>query len=215
MYIAAFFLFILNILLLVFFYFRLKKRFSDEASISHIRKEASKLIGDIAFQTDCSVTIMEEKFAEANKLLAQIDSRILIAKQEVEKRDRTERVLKDLGNSVLGIAQAESFEGGLTEGLTGVALENADITKSEEENPAEDGGVFREALNGGTGEEAEPIKIYTKQLLLQKGGGNYQNENAFYEQIIEMAKKGLSIELIAEKVPLSAGEIELIVSLNT
>ena len=210
MYIAAFFLFILNILLLVFFYFRLKKRFSDEASISHIRKEASKLIGDIAFQTDCSVTIMEEKFAEANKLLAQIDSRILIAKQEVEKRDRTERVLKDLG-----IAQAESFEGGLTEGLTGVALENADITKSEEENPAEDGGVFREARNGGTGEEAEPIKIYTKQLLLQKGGGNYQNENAFYEQIIEMAKKGLSIELIAEKVPLSAGEIELIVSLNT
>ena len=178
MYIAAFFLFILNILLLVFFYFRLKKRFSDEASISHIRKEASKLIGDIAFQTDCSVTIMEEKFAEANKLLAQIDSRILIAKQEVEKRDRTERVLK-------------------------------------EENPAEDGGVFREARNGGTGEEAEPIKIYTKQLLLQKGGGNYQNENAFYEQIIEMAKKGLSIELIAEKVPLSAGEIELIVSLNT
>ena len=89
------------------------------------------------------------------------------------------------------------------------------ITKSEEENPAEDGGVFREARNGGTGEEAEPIKIYTKQLLLQKGGGNYQNENAFYEQIIEMAKKGLSIELIAEKVPLSAGEIELIVSLNT
>lgn len=35
------------------------------------------------------------------------------------------------------------------------------------------------------------------------------------EQIIEMAKKGLSIELIAEKVPLPTGEIELIISMNT
>ena len=194
MYIAVIFLFIANILFLVFFYFKLQRRFSDESTIANIRKEASKLIGDIAFQTDRSVRVLEEKFTEVNKLLADIDRRILLAEKEEEKRAYTERVLKDLENSILQAPQAAG-------------------TKSAVSDEAAESGMERPAAESGA--EPEPIKIYTKQLLLNKNGGMYQKENVFYDQIIEMAKKGLSVELIAEKVPLSAGEIELIVSLNT
>ncbi len=199
MYIAVIFLFIANILFLVFFYFKLQRRFSDESTIANIRKEASKLIGDIAFQTDRSVRVLEEKFTEVNKLLADIDRRILLAEKEEEKRAYTERVLKDLENSIPQAPQAAGTK-------SAVSDEAAESGKAES-------GTERSA--GESGAEPEPIKIYTKQLLLNKNGGMYQKENVFYDQIIEMAKKGLSVELIAEKVPLSAGEIELIVSLNT
>lgn len=199
MYIAVIFLFIANILFLVFFYFKLQRRFSDESTIANIRKEASKLIGDIAFQTDRSVRVLEEKFTEVNKLLANIDRRILLAEKEEEKRAYTERVLKDLENSIPQAPQAA----GRKSAVSDEAAESGN-TESGTERPAAESGA-----------ESEPIKIYTKQLLLNKNGGMYQKENVFYDQIIEMAKKGLSVELIAEKVPLSAGEIELIVSLNT
>ena len=199
MYIAVIFLFIANILFLVFFYFKLQRRFSDESTIANIRKEASKLIGDIAFQTDRSVRVLEEKFTEVNKLLANIDRRILLAEKEEEKRAYTERVLKDLENSIPQAPQAAGAK-------SAVSDEAAESGNTES-------GMERSA--GESGAEPEPIKIYTKQLLLNKNGGMYQKENVFYDQIIEMAKKGLSVELIAEKVPLSAGEIELIVSLNT
>ncbi|WP_029408963.1 DUF6115 domain-containing protein, partial [Treponema pedis] len=62
-------------------------------------------------------------------------------------------------------------------------------------------------------ETSEPIKIYTKQIL-SSPNRNVLQESSFREQIIEMARKGLSVELIAEKVPLPIGEIELIVSMN-
>ncbi len=200
MYIAVIFLFIANILFLVFFYFKLQRRFSDESTIANIRKEASKLIGDIAFQTDRSVRVLEEKFTEVNKLLADIDRRILLAEKEEEKRAYTERVLKDLENSIPQAPQAA----GTKSAVSDEAAENGNAESGNMERPAAESGA-----------EPEPIKIYTKQLLLNKNGGMYQKENVFYDQIIEMAKKGLSVELIAEKVPLSAGEIELIVSLNT
>lgn len=199
MYIAVIFLFIANILFLVFFYFKLQRRFSDESTIANIRKEASKLIGDIAFQTDRSVRVLEEKFTEVNKLLADIDRRILLAEKEEEKRAYTERVLKDLENSIPQAPQAAGIKSAVSD-------------EAAESGNAESG---MERLAAESGAEPEPIKIYTKQLLLNKNGGMYQKENVFYDQIIEMAKKGLSVELIAEKVPLSAGEIELIVSLNT
>ncbi len=199
MYIAVIFLFIANILFLVFFYFKLQRRFSDESTIANIRKEASKLIGDIAFQTDRSVRVLEEKFTEVNKLLADIDRRILLAEKEEEKRAYTERVLKDLENSIPQAPQAAGTKSAVSD-------------EAAESGNAESG---TERSAGESGAEPEPIKIYTKQLLLNKNGGMYQKENVFYDQIIEMAKKGLSVELIAEKVPLSAGEIELIVSLNT
>lgn len=199
MYIAVIFLFIANILFLVFFYFKLQRRFSDESTIANIRKEASKLIGDIAFQTDRSVRVLEEKFTEVNKLLADIDRRILLAEKEEEKRAYTERVLKDLENSIPQAPQAA----GTKSAVSDEAAESGNA-ESGTERPAAESGA-----------EPEPIKIYTKQLLLNKNGGMYQKENVFYDQIVEMAKKGLSVELIAEKVPLSAGEIELIVSLNT
>ena len=84
--VIAIVLLVLNIFLIFFFYFKFKNQFSDRASINNIKNETQKLVAQIAFQTDQSVTIMEDKIKEVNSLILELDKRILLAGKEEEKR---------------------------------------------------------------------------------------------------------------------------------
>ena len=187
----AIILLVLNIFLIFFFYFKFKNQFSDRASINNRKNETQKLVAQIAFQTDQSVTIMEDKIKEVNSLILELDKRILLAGKEEEKRSAAERVYESLAEA----AKANAFSGLDPE----VFAKTKKPVISKENPPIEN----------------EPIKIYTKQMLAPKSGIVPDQTASMKEQIIEMAKKGLSIELIAEKVPLPTGEIELIISMNT
>ena len=189
--VIAIVLLVLNIFLIFFFYFKFKNQFSDRASINNIKNETQKLIAQIAFQTDQSVTIMEDKIKEVNSLILELDKRILLAGKEEEKRSAAEKVYESLAEA----AKANAFSGLDTD----VFAKTKKPVISKENPPIEN----------------EPIKIYTKQILAPKSVIVPDQTASMKEQIIEMAKKGLSIELIAEKIPLPTGEIELIISMNT
>lgn len=194
--VIAIILLILNIFLILFFYFKFKNQFSDRASINNIKNETQKLVAQIAFQTDQSVTIMEDKIKEVNMLISELDKRILLSGKEEEKRSAADRVYQSLSEAA-AIQPISSFDKNL-------------MTKNENISPKNN------KLNDTQDvEKEEPIKIYTKQILSSKPNAGMVSEVSFKDQIIEMAKKGLSIELIAEKVPLPTGEIELIISMNT
>ena len=200
--VIAIILLILNIFLILFFYFKFKNQFSDRASINNIKNETQKLVAQIAFQTDQSVTIMEDKIKEVNMLISELDKRILLSGKEEEKRSAADRVYQSLSEAA-AIQPISSFDKNL-------------MTKNENISPKNN------KLNDTQDvEKEEPIKIYTKQILSSKPNAGIVSEVSFKDQIIEMAKKGLSIELIAEKVhiptpvPLPTGEIELIISMNT
>ena len=194
--VIAIILLILNIFLILFFYFKFKNQFSDRASINNIKNETQKLVAQIAFQTDQSVTIMEDKIKEVNMLISELDKRILLSGKEEEKRSAADRVYQSLSEAA-AIQPISSFDKNL-------------MTKNENISPKNN------KLNDTQDvEKEEPIKIYTKQILSSRPNAGIVSEVSFKDQIIEMAKKGLSIELIAEKVPLPTGEIELIISMNT
>ena len=194
--VIAIILLILNIFLILFFYFKFKNQFSDRASINNIKNETQKLVAQIAFQTDQSVTIMEDKIKEVNMLISELDKRILLSGKEEEKRSAADRVYQSLSEAA-AIQPISYFDKNL-------------MTKNENISPKNN------KLNDTQDvEKEEPIKIYTKQILSSKPNAGIVSEVSFKDQIIEMAKKGLSIELIAEKVPLPTGEIELIISMNT
>lgn len=188
------------------FYVKLKNQFSDRASINNIKNETQKLVAQIAFQTDQSVTIMEDKINEVNALMSELDKRILLAGREEEKRSAAERVYQSLAET----AKANAFSGLDTDVFAKTkrpVISNEDLRETElpkQVNKKENTPI-----------ENEPIKIYTKQILAPNLGIVPDRTSLMREQIIEMAKKGLSIELIAEKVPLPTGEIELIISMNT
>ena len=202
--VIAIVLLVLNIFLIFFFYFKFKNQFSDRASINNIKNETQKLVAQIAFQTDQSVTIMEDKIKEVNSLVLELDKRILLAGKEEESA--AERVYESLAEA----AKANAFSGLDPDAFVKTkkpVISNESVKETErsievnkKENPPIDN---------------EPIKIYTKQILAPKSGIVPDQTSSMKEQIIEMAKKGLSIELIAEKVPLPTGEIELIISMNT
>ena len=202
--VIAIILLVLNIFLIFFFYFKFKNQFSDRASINNIKNETQKLVAQIAFQTDQSVTIMEDKIKEVNSLVLELDKRILLAGKEEEKRSAAERVYESLAEA------AKAFSGLDPDAFVKtkkpvISNESAKETeRSTEVNKKENPPI-----------DNEPIKIYTKQILAPKSGIVPDQTASMKEQIIEMAKKGLSIELIAEKVPLPTGEIELIISMNT
>ncbi|UTC67144.1 MULTISPECIES: hypothetical protein [unclassified Treponema] len=201
-------LLILNIFLILFFYFKLKNQFSDKVLIDNIKNETQKLVAQIAFQTDRSVTIMEDKIREVNNIISELDKRILIAGKEEEKRSAADRVYQSLAES------AKTFSGIERSVITKherPVIENEDVKLKVNKSSKE----VNEEEKKDTAVEEEPIKIYTKQILAPKSGIVPDRTAAMKEQIIEMAKKGLSIELIAEKIPLPTGEIELIISMNT
>lgn len=211
MFTAALILMALNILFLLFFYLKLKSKFSDKTSISKIRTEASRLLADIAFQTDRAVTIMEDKLNEMNKLLSEIDNRILIASQEEQKRLAELEIMQKLKQQTVKSKPKTNSKK--------ETVNSEKVLKSEQENHAVENqninrSIQKEFDNFKPENENEPINIYTKQILLNKASNNLQKENSMQEQIIEMARNGFSIELIAEKVPLPIGEIELIISMN-
>ncbi len=211
MFTVALILMALNILFLLFFYLKLKSKFSDKTSISKIRTEASRLLADIAFQTDRAVTIMEDKLNEMNKFLSEIDNRILIASQEEQKRLAELEIMQKLEQQTVKSKPKTNSKK--------ETVNSEKVLKSEQENHAVENqninrSIQKEFDNFKPENENEPINIYTKQILLNKASNNLQKENSMQEQIIEMARNGFSIELIAEKVPLPIGEIELIISMN-
>ncbi len=223
-------LLILNIFLMLFLFFKLNKRFSDANLIREIRNDAEKLVADIAYQTDKSVTVIEAKIKDANYTMQELEKRIVLAKTENDKKVHESQVLAELNESnmqnkrraetrVENQARTEnrlenlnSFENQirvqtkkLEQDISSTSVENSNIEIQKNDLPK------REELKP----ENEPVKIYTKQVLLNSQNSAMVPKASMQEQIIEMARKGFSIELIAEKVPLPIGEIELIISMNT
>lgn len=215
---------------MLFLFFKLNKRFSDANLIREIRNDAEKLVADIAYQTDKSVTVIEAKIKDANYTMQELEKRIVLAKTENDKKVHESQVLAELNESnmqnkrraetrVENQARTEnrlenlnSFENQirvqtkkLEQDISSTSVENSNIEIQKNDLPK------REELKP----ENEPVKIYTKQVLLNSQNSAMVPKASMQEQIIEMARKGFSIELIAEKVPLPIGEIELIISMNT
>ncbi len=179
---------------MLFLYFKLNKKFSDANVIREIRQDAQKLVADIAFQTDKSVTVIEDKIRQANFTASELEKRIVLAKTEQEKKTHEVDVLNSLAEK-----------------------EKAQVPKVQPtkiEIPTKKPEPVKEKTESSSEKNGEAVKIYTKQILLNSKNKAIMPKESFHDQIVEMARKGFSAELIAEKVPMPLGEIELIISMN-
>ncbi len=210
-------LLILNIILMLFLYFKLNKKFSNANVIREIRQDAQKLVADIAFQTDKSITVIENKIRDANYVASELEKRIVLARTEEDKKRREADVFNSLAeksqNTKSDVAPV-NLESVNKNQLSGVSNEHK---KNEEIPPQAQADLFSDnkpETKTSLEKNGESVKIYTKQILLNSKNKVIMPKESFHEQIVEMARKGFSSELIAEKVPLPLGEIELIISMN-
>lgn len=176
-------LLIVNIILMLIFYRRISRNFSQNAYRDKMREEVNRLIIDIEHQSDNAVTVLEDKMQRIEKLLADTDKHLLL----IEKSHEKWVYQKDVMQAMQPPPEKKSIQNSLF--------------------PAE-------AIDAPS-PKGDSITIYTKQLagqadIVKSGLGLSPRE-----QVIDFAKKGFSLDFIAEKVDLPLGEIELILSLNT
>ncbi|MGP1577433.1 MAG: hypothetical protein ACTTH7_08160 [Treponema sp.] len=178
-------LLLVNIILMLFFYWKVSRNFSENAYRDTMRKEVNRLIIDIEHESDTAITLLEDKIQRIEKLLADTDKHLLLIETEQGKWARQNDVMQ--------------------------TFHSPSVPVPDNQQPA------TEAHNSASAAEQhknDSITIYTKQIHPHPEMAKTSLNVSLREQVIDFAKKGFSLEFIAEKVDLPLGEIELILSMN-
>ena len=85
MLIASLILLCINIILMIMFYRKTSRNFSQNAYRDRLREEVNRLIIDIEHESDHAVTVLEDKIHQIEKLIADTDKHIALVEQEHEK----------------------------------------------------------------------------------------------------------------------------------
>ena len=85
MLIASLILLCINIILMIIFYRKTSRNFSQNAYRDRIREEVNRLIIDIEHESDHAVTVLEDKIQQIEKLISDTDKHIALVEQEHEK----------------------------------------------------------------------------------------------------------------------------------
>ena len=83
-----------NIILMIVFYRKTSRNFSQNAYRDRIREEVNRLIIDIERQSDHAVTVLEDKIRQIEKLLTDTDRHIALVEQEHEKWDHQKQFIE-------------------------------------------------------------------------------------------------------------------------
>ncbi len=176
-----------NIVFMVVFYRKISRNFSQSNYLDSVRSEVSKLIVDIQHESDCAITVLENKIQEGKQVLAEIDKHILLVEQEQNKWVTNTETAQSLQ---VKTAKNSSFSD------TEVSVQPAERLPAVQKlkpKPA----VVADAV------------VYKKPVMpvLDIPGMSAR------EQVIEFGKKGFSVDFISEKVDMPIGEIALILSM--
>jgi hypothetical protein len=173
----------------------IKRRTGEERILAEFRAEVSKLISEIDVATDRDATLVEDRIKTLRTLLDDVDKRITLYDQELNKRRINEETYAELGRRRLAVSGQRTPEFQSAAAQTLINQENpVEIGKSEKQQP-EEKKEKNEAPRVSAAPEIEP-----KPLPLP-------------EQIAELFKAGFSPNLIATRLGISISEIELAIAI--
>jgi len=92
---AALVLLCINIILMIIFYRKIARSFSQNAYRDKLREEVNRLIIDIEHESDHAVTILEDKIRQVEKLMSDTDRHIALVEQEHEKWNVQKQFIQD------------------------------------------------------------------------------------------------------------------------
>jgi hypothetical protein len=184
------FLLVANLLGMLFFWLVLKNRFAGKRVLSELRTEVDKLITDLGLEADRDVALLESRIHDLRALMDEADKRILLSGKTSRKKEEDSIVLS-------GVSVPEP----ITVSTISRVVESKPQVKPVNESPPV-------AIP-----PAEPVIVYTKPRIVRR-------ENLIEpvipqnERVIEMARKGISADMIASTLSVSLGEVELIIDMN-
>lgn len=202
-YIIVLVLIILINLFLWFLLFRkLKTTYSPDALLSNIRNEVNKLLIEINREADRDITIIEERTANLQQLIEEADKRISRNNEIINKSNAEKEVISKLNKHNI---QMNIEKNDATIGKPYTPLNQ--YKRNESLNNFVENQNMEEKISSSIKKEEEPIHItFSSDPIVPKVN--------IKQEIIKMAKEGLSSEVIANKLNVSVREVDLIINIS-
>jgi TolA-binding protein len=169
-------------------YFILKKKISRTLAaatvLREVREEVNRILVELNQTTHRNVTLLEDRIASLTELLARADKKIALARREAEKQELAEKLYSELA-ARRGQKPAPAAPG-----------------------PAEPGSKPAEPGRSPTGTSA-----FTPAGRSPAPDGPPPSLQEAAAAAVRLAQAGLSPALIARRLSLSLGEVELILTM--
>ena len=199
---------------------RVRRATTAEAQISEIRDEVSRLVVELNQTTDRNIALIEDRISSLNEQLSVADKKIGLLRREIEKHDVGTQVYNRLGEArprapvppplpPLAVELSEPAPGGEEPRVGGREWQQA----AEARAPEEDG-------RGPAGQEAVSLGARGTAAAgclapAPRGpAGRREETNDLRDRVMLLFKAGFAASLIASRVGVPLGEVELIISLE-
>jgi hypothetical protein len=188
---------------------RLRRAASASTQIAELRDEVSRLVIELNQTTDRSVALLEDRIANLNDLSAAADKKMGLLRREIEKHDMGNQVYSriaaarpstQMGNDAARSDRESNVARSDRESNVARSDRESNVARSDRESNVarsdrEDGAAQR-----STRAQSLSVELYERTDLQQR--------------VVMLHKTGLSPALIATRLGVPAGEVELILSLE-
>ncbi len=218
---------------MLMFYKKISSRFSAKNVLSAIRLEMDNLVADLSRETEHDVALLESRIASLKALIDEADRRILLAERESVKREREREVLDRMADEARSSKGAEGLQpqapvNPMSQGLesprqplAGTVVAHPDRAGQPErqERPERNELLERSErserpANPTTYSRAQVLRNSRKEEPSVTRASRVEPLIPLAEQVVSLAQKGLSPELIASRLAVSLGEVELIIDMR-
>jgi hypothetical protein len=169
---------------------RLRRATTTDAQIEEIRTEVSRLLVELNQATDRNIALMEDKIASLNDALAAADKKIGLLHREIEKHDVGSQIYSRLAEGRARPLPAPDLP------VQEAVQPEKPLAVELSEKPSE-----RESSR-----TAGPTRDFESPAAEPLAG--------LHERVLMLHRSGFSSSLIASRVGVPRGEVELIISLE-
>jgi hypothetical protein len=189
---------------------RVRRATSAEAQIAEIRDEVSRLVVELNQTTDRNIALVEDRISSLNEQLAVADKKIGLLRREIEKHDVGTQVYNRLGETRPRAPAAPPLA---------VELSEKPVGDGEERRAG--GPQWQQPAEGpapaATGREApgrqEPF-VSAAGSRRAETTGRREEATDLRDRVMLLFRAGFAPSLIASRVGVPLGEVELIISLE-
>jgi hypothetical protein len=179
----------LSLFCCIFFFFYFKayiKRRTGDALLAEYREEVKQLIAELDAATDRDERLVTERIKSLKALMEKVDKRLKVLLGEEERRRVHAETYAELGKK-RPLA--------------------ADFVSNGRDNGRESAVIVKTLTVPETIREPEGPRIVVAEQQIEPA------PPPFAEQVVSLAKAGISVDLIASKLKVSIAEVELATAL--
>ncbi len=193
---------------------RVRRATSAATQIAELRDEVSRLVVELNQTTERNVALLEDRITGLNDVLAAADRKVALLQRETEKHDVGAKVYSRLveGGTRAARASASGAQGSASgaQGSASGAQGSANSPKSEPAAAARSRASLSVELSEKTGQRGN---VAGPSGSLGKGAPASDRQD-LRERVVMLSQSGFSASLIAARVGMPLGEVELIISLE-